>query len=323
MKLTNDDLAELSQVAINAARAAGQLIAHYSQEQKDAIGVSYKQGVDSLAAQVVTEVDLKCEALILSHLESTLGRFDLALLSEESEDDRQRLTKDYFWCIDPLDGTLAFSRSQPGYSVSIALVSQEGTPQVGVVYDPSNQTLYSAIRGGGAMRNGKAWKISDSPNDHYNYNDAGLNKTNPLTVPCDHSFVARDDFDEILKRFETKVRMLGYNEIIIESGAGAIINAIKVIEQAPACYFKPPKPQPGGGSLWDFAATACIFNELGAFVSDTNKQALDLNQKDSTFMNHRGVIYASNESLRDAVLYTLKTIQNTDQAMLAKPLQLK
>ena len=302
MKLTNDHLAELSQIAINAAKAAGQLIAHCSQEQKGAISVSYKSGVDNLAAQVITEVDLKCETLILSYLESTLDRFELALLSEESEDNRQRLSKDYFWCIDPLDGTLAFSRSQPGYSVSIALVSQEGIPQIGVVYDPASQTLYSAIRGGGAMRNGKAWKIGDSSND----NDAGLNKTNPLTVPCDHSFVARDDFEKIFERFETKARMLGYNDLVIEEGAGAVINAIKVIEQAPACYFKLPKPQPGGGSLWDFAATACIFNELGAFVSDANNQALDLNRKDSTFMNHRGVIYASNESLRDAALGILK-----------------
>ena len=302
MKLTNDHLAELSQIAINAAKAAGQLIAHCSQEQKGAISVSYKSGVDNLAAQVITEVDLKCETLILSYLESTLDRFELALLSEESEDNRQRLSKDYFWCIDPLDGTLAFSRSQPGYSVSIALVSQEGIPQIGVVYDPASQTLYSAIRGGGAMRNGKAWKIGDSSND----NDAGLNKTNPLTVPCDHSFVARDDFEKIFERFETKARMLGYNDLVIEEGAGAVINAIKVIEQAPACYFKLPKPQPGGGSLWDFAATACIFNALGAFVSDANNQALDLNRKDSTFMNHRGVIYASNESLRDAALGILK-----------------
>jgi fructose-1,6-bisphosphatase/inositol monophosphatase family enzyme len=302
MKLTNDHLAELSQIAINAAKAAGQLIAHCSQEQKGAISVSYKSGVDNLAAQVITEVDLKCETLILSYLESTLDRFELALLSEESEDNRQRLSKDYFWCIDPLDGTLAFSRSQPGYSVSIALVSQEGIPQIGVVYDPASQTLYSAIRGGGAMRNGKAWKIGDSSND----NDAGLNKTNPLTVPCDHSFVARDDFEKIFERFETKARMLGYNDLVIEEGAGAVINAIKVIEQAPACYFKLPKPQPGGGSLWDFAATACIFNELGAFVSDANNQTLDLNRKDSTFMNHRGVIYASNESLRDAALGILK-----------------
>ena len=175
-------------------------------------------------------------------------------------------------------------------------------PQIGVVYDPASQTLYSAIRGGGAMRNGKAWKIGDSSND----NDAGLNKTNPLTVPCDHSFVARDDFEKIFERFETKARMLGYNDLVIEEGAGAVINAIKVIEQAPACYFKLPKPQPGGGSLWDFAATACIFNELGAFVSDANNQTLDLNRKDSTFMNHRGVIYASNESLRDAALGILK-----------------
>lgn len=75
------------------------------------------------------------------------------------------------------------------------------------------------------------------------------------------------------------------------------MNAIWVLERAPACYFKFPKPGNGGGCIWDFAATACIYNELGAVASDIYGNALDLNRSDSAFMNHRGVLFASSADL--------------------------
>jgi len=286
MKLSKQNLAELCEIAITAAKAAGQLITQYAQQS---VKVDHKPGANSLAASVVTKVDLECETLIINHLESTLERFDLALLSEEREDDGQRLHKNYFWCIDPLDGTLAFSRGQAGYAVSIALVSQDGVPQIGVVYDPTHDSIYSAIKGHGAFRNGHSWRIGQCCT------------TDRLTLPCDHSLIARVNFSEFLQTFKTKAHAHGFNEVCIKQNAGAVMNAINVIEHAPACYFKAPKPQDGGGSLWDFAATACLFNELGAVVCDFNGNALELNRKESTFMNHRGIIYSSHTKLIEVV----------------------
>ncbi|MGB0581090.1 MAG: inositol monophosphatase, partial [Limisphaerales bacterium] len=66
-------------------------------------------------------------------------------------------------------------------------------------------------------------------------------------------------------------------------------------------YFKVPKPAKGGGSLWDFAATACVLEEWGTPASDVFGRPLDLNRAGSTFMNERGVIYASDNELREAV----------------------
>jgi 3'-phosphoadenosine 5'-phosphosulfate (PAPS) 3'-phosphatase len=62
-------------------------------------------------------------------------------------------------------------------------------------------------------------------------------------------------------------------------------------------YFKLPKAEEGGGSLWDFAATAALFSELGYVASDFYGEPLDLNRADSTFMNHRGVLFATDYSL--------------------------
>ena len=73
------------------------------------------------------------------------------------------------------------------------------------------------------------------------------------------------------------------------------------MQHAPGCHFKFSKPQEGGGSLWDYAATACLYEEAGAVVSDVFGDPLDLNRPDSTFMNHRGAIYATNEVLASRI----------------------
>ena len=54
-----------------------------------------------------------------------------------------------------------------------------------------------------------------------------------------------------------------------------------------------PKKEIGGGSIWDFAATACIYQELGLTATNFGGGRLDLNRKDGTFMNHEGVFYAN------------------------------
>ncbi|MGA1622751.1 MAG: Sll0314/Alr1548 family TPR repeat-containing protein, partial [Synechocystis sp.] len=69
---------------------------------------------------------LKYRALATTYRD--LEQYDLAMLGEESVDDKQRLHKPAFWCIDPLDGTLAFIRRQTGFNVSVGLVNRDGTP---------------------------------------------------------------------------------------------------------------------------------------------------------------------------------------------------
>jgi 3'-phosphoadenosine 5'-phosphosulfate (PAPS) 3'-phosphatase len=56
---------------------------------------------------------------------------------------------------------------------------------------------------------------------------------------------------------------------------------------------KLPKKEIGGGSIWDFAATACIYRELGLSVTDFKGEMLDLNKKDGTFMNKEGIFFAN------------------------------
>ena len=76
------------------------------------IVVKNKPSGSSRASQIVTEVDLMSQEMILKHIHPTCEEYDLGLLIEESNDDLSRFEKDYFWCIDPLDGTLPFVEQQ-------------------------------------------------------------------------------------------------------------------------------------------------------------------------------------------------------------------
>ena len=284
MQLSAKDLDYLSQYATKAATEAGQLIASYANKK---VEVQHKAGGDNLASQVLTEVDLKSEAVIVDALQPSCEQYDLALLTEERTDDKARLEKDYFWCVDPMDGTLSFVEPKPGYAVSIALVAKSGEPVIGVIYDPVQQTLYSAIKGQGAFRNGEPWLLP-APDSL---------KGKPLTLARDWAITNQPRYSQWVQLLESLAELRGLSGVQVLEKAGAVMNACWALENAPACYFKFPKPQQGGGSLWDFAAIACLFHELGAVATDVFGEPLELNRAESTFMNHCGVIFATDEAL--------------------------
>lgn len=274
------DLNDLTRKAVRASLEAGELIRSYQDQD---VEVLHKEGGDTYASQVVTEVDQKAQEAILRILEPTCREFDLALLTEESEDDGSRFEKEYFWCIDPLDGTLPFTRKEPGYSVSIALVSRQGLPQIGVVYDPVHDVLWQATKGQGLLRNGIAWKMQPRGKE--------------LVFTYDRSFESHPERARVLTELENYAESIGLKGVTASQFGGAVINACHSLESAPGCHFKFAKPQEGGGSIWDYAATACLYEEGGAVVSDVHGDPLDLNRHDSTFMNHRGAVYATDQAL--------------------------
>jgi len=300
MQLSPRDVFLLSQCAISAAYQAGQIIVEHTQDQLD---VQHKIAGDSVASQVVTAVDLLCQARILQVLGPTCEAYDLALLTEETPDDRQRLDQDFFWCIDPLDGTLPFIESTPGYAVSIALVSRAGHPHLGVVYDPVTSTLYHAIKGQGAYRNGVRWHLPTA--------SSGCE----LTFIADRSFGQHALFPKVIEAMHSIAQHLGYAQVKRLMQGGAAMNACWVLDNTPACYFKLPKTHVGGGSLWDYAATACLFQEIGAVVSDVAGQPLALNRADTTFMHQEGVLYASDEALAACVKTLCAAVSSHDSVL--------
>ena len=286
------NLKALTKQAVQAAVEAGELIRSY---QDSEVEVLHKEGGDTYASQVVTETDRKAQDVILHILGPSCEEFDLAVLTEENEDDGSRFEKKFFWCIDPMDGTLPFIRKEPGYSVSIALVARDGSPQIGVVYDPVYDVLWQATKGQGVRRNGEPWTLDASSKE--------------LTFTYDRSFTDRPERDRVLQELADYAQSLGLKKLVAAQFGGAVINACHALEAAPGCHFKFAKPQEGGGSLWDYAATACLFEEAGAVVSDVHGEPLDLNRSDSTFMNHRGAVYATDQDLAERIRKILSSFE--------------
>lgn len=282
MKLTTEDLLKLKNLAIEAAAGAAK---HIQDNSGKITEVRHKEGMKSKASAVVTEIDLQCQELILEKLSGSIKEYDLGLLTEELADDGSRLEKDFFWCIDPLDGTLAFTEQRPGYAVSIALVSKEGKPIIGIVHDPITGEVYDAI------------------------GDTGYHLPKPIgedkQVLCchfDNSIKYHPKRDLIFSELQKSVEKLGLDELQIHYGKGAVLNACHVAKSKYGLYFKFPKKEKGGGCIWDFAATACLFEEMGLIATDVSGRKLNLNNYNSTFFNHCGVLFATDEKLQTVVL---------------------
>ncbi len=289
MMLNSDDLSVLCQIAKKAAIESGTYIqsqteSHYAKKSKI-------DGGSSLASQVVTAVDLLAEKIIISHLQETIAKYDLGLLTEESSDDHSRKNKDYFWCVDPMDGTLAFTEGRSGYAVSIALVSLNGDPLIGVVYLPDHNDLYAAIKGEGIWLNGKPFTRKFATVDD-----------EKIHWYMDRSLQTDQNYKIITSKLVEWCSKNELSEIEYHSNYGAVCNAIGVMQSNTACYFKFPKRSKGGGSIWDYAATRLFFEELGIPVSDALGNTLNLNLPETTFMNQKGIIYTTSSELSKWVI---------------------
>jgi myo-inositol-1(or 4)-monophosphatase len=143
------DSRELLALAERAARAAGDLLRE--RVSSEATGVAYK----SSATDPVSDADRDAEAEILRLLR--VERPDDAVLGEEGT--ATRGSSGLRWIIDPLDGTVNFLYAQPTFAVSIACEDGEGT-LVGVVHQPLTGETFTAVRGGGAWRDGVALAVN-------------------------------------------------------------------------------------------------------------------------------------------------------------------
>lgn len=99
----------------------------------------------------VSEADLAVDRLLQARLAG--ARPDYGWLSEETADDRVRVTRSRTWVVDPIDGTRAFVKGRPEFAVCAALV-EDGEPVLGAVFNPATAEYFTAEAGGGARLNG-------------------------------------------------------------------------------------------------------------------------------------------------------------------------
>ena len=139
--------ADLARIAAEIAVAVGDAIA-----VEDTAIVTRKRG----RANFATAADHTAERTILARLAA--HDRGVPVLTEESP--RSELARaERVWVVDPIDGTLNFSRGLPFYCVVIGYV-EDGRSRAGAVHAPRTGETFVAAEGSGATRNGASIHVS-------------------------------------------------------------------------------------------------------------------------------------------------------------------
>ncbi len=234
---------------IELAREAGAII-----RSADHIESRNKSG----PADFVTQYDGRVEQFLREKLAAL--RPDAQFLGEESAhavDESGPL-----WIVDPIDGTTNFIRAFSRSAVSICLC-EHGARQLGVIYDPYTDQLYSAERGRGAFLNGAPMHVSARPASGAIaiFGTAAYNREF-----ADATFrLARALFDRALDVRRFGAAVLDFCDI----AAGRA-------ELFCECLLSP----------WDFAAGALIVEEAGGVATALDGSPLPIARKSSVFCSN-------------------------------------
>ena len=199
---------------------------------------------------LVTEADKASEARILEILREKVP--DHPILSEETGLHENR-AQEYLWTIDPIDGTTNYAHSLPFCCVSIALLLN-GTPQVGVVYNPFMKELFHAVKGQGAFLNDVPLSVSK--------NETLAKSLLATGFPYNRNTNLNNNFKEF-------VQLTNLTQGVRRIGAAALDLAYVAAGRLDG-YWE------SGIKIWDIAAGALIVEEAGGRISDYNETPLDL-----------------------------------------------
>jgi myo-inositol-1(or 4)-monophosphatase len=221
----------LHQVAVGAAAVGSEIVRTRFAEHA-------ARGEVKGAGDYVTAVDRESEEAIRSFLQRETP--DIHMLGEESGGERG----DWFWAVDPLDGTTNFLLGFPVVAVSVALIEGD-RPVVGAVQGPILGLAFSAARGEGAWSGGRRIHVSRRPPDR-------------AVIAMAFPFRAKHLAPKYTVALE---RVLTATEDVRRAGA-ASLDLAWVASGVFDGYFELSL------SVWDVAAGALLVEEAGGVVTD-------------------------------------------------------
>ncbi len=250
-------------LAIAAARAAGDIIRTIYETDYT---VEYKRGDNSPVTLADQEANRKIQAMLQAAFP------DYGWLSEETVDSSARLTAHRVWVVDPMDGTREFIQKIPEFAVSIGLI-EAGWPLLGVVYNPSLDQLFWAVRSQGAWCGSRPLRVPETP--HL----AGA------TILSSRSETKRGEWKDFAALFRARpMGSIAYKLACIASG------------EADASFTLVPKNE------WDICAGTLLVEEAGGRVTTLSGTPVRFNQPTTLLQG----LVASNGKLHPQLLKLVK-----------------
>lgn len=267
--------------AINLAIAAGEEIMRL---HKDGFEVETKK-LNHNFTEPVTSADKRANELIVSELKNLFS--EDGILSEESEDDLNRLDKKRVWIIDPIDGTKGFVEGADDFAVQIGFV-YESKPVVGVVYQPAQKRLFFASENKGAF----LVENEKTPRRLH------VNEKNEI----DDMILAVSRLHKSPKLSEITSRLRFKQEI----QHGSVGLKIGLIAEGKADIYIHLSPHT---KLWDTCAPQVILEESGGILTDLFGEKLNYHSSDT--QNYNGILATSracHEQILSKLIPILKEI---------------
>ena len=149
--LKDIDIDNIVAIAKNAGEAIMEIY------KKD-FTIEYKEDNSPLTQADIKSNEIICQALNFFYP-------NIPILSEENKQVPyiERKEWEYFWIIDPIDGTKEFIKKNGEFTVNIALI-YNGKPIIGVVYAPVLDEIYYAKEGEGAFKNSEKLPLTINSN---------------------------------------------------------------------------------------------------------------------------------------------------------------
>lgn len=140
----------IAEQTISIVRAAGEMVCSQFKQTKKILHKGQ--------ANYVTQIDFAVQDFLVEKLQEIVP--ESSFITEENAKDIHKLAAQT-WIIDPVDGTTNLIHNYPHIAISTAFY-QDGTPILGVVYNPLTREMFHAVAGKGAYLNGEP--INVSPN---------------------------------------------------------------------------------------------------------------------------------------------------------------
>ena len=224
---------------LQIAKSASLLAGNYLKEQQ----TKNLKIISNNARDLKLQIDIDAEEIIKEYIAQ---KSSLPILAEESG--KSGDLDEFFWVVDPLDGTSNFLRNIPISCVSISLM-QGLTPVIGAIFDFNNSDLYYAHKESKAYVNNMELSVSS----------LNLKKESTLVtgIPAKDNY-SDEEFKNMISDFQSwkKIRMIG----------SAAMASVYVASGKAEAYKE------NGIFLWDIAAGAAIVEAAGGQISISNLQ---------------------------------------------------